>query len=64
MGSIATGTDGATSRTLNIGSAMNDNLVFVAGAFLHKNQDYTSSSSVLTFTNRLWNNQPIDVLWW
>lgn len=64
MGSIATGTNGTKNRTLDIGSTMNDNVIWVAGAILHKNQDYTSSASVITFTNNLWNNQNIDVMWW
>ena len=70
-GSDCTGTDGDTNRTLTISnsSTTNDDYfeVFVNNSFLHLTTDYTivhnSSSSVITFLNNLWDEQPITIIY-
>jgi len=70
-GSDCTGNDGSVNRTLTIGNSSKTNnnnfQVFVNNSFLHLNVDYTvehkSSGTVITFLNRIWNDQAISVIY-
>lgn len=71
IGSDCTGNSGTVNRTLTLSNTSetdNDNFqVFVNNSFLHLSTDYTivhnESGTVITFLNRIWDNQPISVIY-
>ena len=70
-GSDLTGTSGDANRTLTISNSSLTNAdffeVFVNNSFYHLTTDYTishnSSNSVITFVNRVWDDQSITIIY-
>jgi len=63
-GTNLTGTSGTTNRTYIVDNVDSDNLqIFISGVYLYEDTDYSVSSDTITFVNRVWDDQPIDIVY-